>query len=374
MKSRLYDLFVWLAGSDRSILDRCGQSEHIKHGGYGGLVIVPALLGWISMTYAVSTLTDSKFVYIFAGIAWGFIVLVFDRFIVSTFRKSEKLRRDVFSAVFLTRLLFSIGIGILVSHPLVILVFNDSLIQELTTMQIEGEEAINQKYEIDIQKVRGRDSLINASLEAKTAERACKEKLLLYEMSGKDTTMFCGTTSGMKQYGPRSREIKSEISLLNEEIVALRAQNAVKLDSNAVAIAKIERTREAKLEEFRNNYSDNYLAREIALERLESREVGGRTVALTKWFLMLFFILVDILPVTFKALTKVGEYDRHLIEEDKMPITITNAYERHKKNETRKVYVDEIEDLRRQKIKQEIQGVNGTPFRDLLKRLEEYMG
>ncbi len=374
MKSRLYDLFVWLAGSDRSILDRCGQSEHIKHGGYGGLVIVPALLGWISMTYAVSTLTDSKFVYIFAGIAWGFIVLVFDRFIVSTFRKSEKLRRDVFSAVFLTRLLFSIGIGIIVSHPLVILVFNDSLIQELTTMQIEGEEAINQKYEIDIQKVRGRDSLINASLEAKVAERACKEKLLLYEMSGKDTTMFCGTTSGMKQYGPRSREIKSEITLLNEEIVALRTQNAVKLDSNAVAIAKIERTRETKLEEFRNNYSDNYLAREIALERLESREVGGRTVALTKWFLMLFFILVDILPVTFKALTKIGEYDRHLLEEDKMPITITNAYERHKKNETRKVYVDEIEDLRRQKIKQEIQGVNGTPFRDLLRRLEEFMG
>lgn len=374
MKSRLYDLFVWLAGSDRSILDRCGQSEHIKHGGYGGLVIVPALLGWISMTYAVSTLTDSKFVYIFAGIAWGFIVLVFDRFIVSTFRKSEKLRRDVFSAVFLTRLLFSIGIGIIVSHPLVILVFNDSLIQELTTMQIEGEEAINQKYEIDIQKVRGRDSLINASLEAKVAERACKEKLLLYEMSGKDTTMFCGTTSGMKQYGPRSREIKSEISLLNEEIVALRTQNAVKLDSNAVAIAKIERTRETKLEEFRNNYSDNYLAREIALERMEGREVGGRTVALTKWFLMLFFILVDILPVTFKALTKIGEYDRHLLEEDKMPITITNAYERHKKNETRKVYVDEIEDLRRQKIKQEIQGVNGTPFRDLLRRLEEFMG
>ncbi|NUQ23728.1 MAG: DUF4407 domain-containing protein [Saprospiraceae bacterium] len=374
MKSRLYDMFVWLAGSDRSILDRCGQSEHIKHGGYGGLVIVPALLGWISMTYAVSTLTDSKFVYIFAGIAWAFIVLVFDRFIVSTFRKSEKIRTDVFSAVFIVRLLFSVGIGILVSHPLVILVFNDSLIQELTTMQIEGEEAINQKYEIDIQKVRGRDSLLNASLDAKTAERACKEKLLLYEMSGKDTTMFCGTTSGMKQYGPRSREIKSEISLLNEEMATLRAQNAVKLDSNAVAIAKIERTRDTKLEEFRNNYSDNYLAREIALERLESHEVGGRTVALTKWFLMLFFILVDILPVTFKALTKTGEYDRHLLQEDKMPITITNAYERHKKNETRKVYVDEIEDLRRQKIKQEIQGVNGTPFRDLLKRLEEYLG
>ena len=157
-------------------------------------------------------------------------------------------------------------------------------------------------------------------------------------------------------------------------MAALRAQNASRLDSNAAAIAKIERTRDDKLTDFRNNFSDNYLAREIALERLESRDVGGRTVALTKWFLILFFILVDILPVTLKALTKIGEYDRHLLQEAKMPITITNAYERHKTNETRKVYVDELAELRQQKIRSDIKGVNGTPFKDLLRRLEEYLG
>jgi hypothetical protein len=55
MKGLLFDFFVWSAGSDREILDRTGRSEHIKHAGYGGLVLVPAVLGLFSMMYAVST-------------------------------------------------------------------------------------------------------------------------------------------------------------------------------------------------------------------------------------------------------------------------------------------------------------------------------
>ena len=88
LKKPLYNFFVWAAGSDREVLDRCGQSEHIKHAGYGGLVLVPALLGLFSMVYAISTLTDKWWVYTSAGIVWAAIVFVFDRFIVSTFRKS----------------------------------------------------------------------------------------------------------------------------------------------------------------------------------------------------------------------------------------------------------------------------------------------
>ncbi|MDX2071341.1 MAG: DUF4407 domain-containing protein, partial [Haliscomenobacter sp.] len=117
MKGLFYDFFVWSAGSDREILDRTGRSEHVKHAGYGGLVLVPAVLGLFSMMYAVSTLTDKPFVYIGAGIVWACIVFTFDRFIVSTFRKSDSARKDLFSFLFLSRLLFSIGIGVLVSHP-----------------------------------------------------------------------------------------------------------------------------------------------------------------------------------------------------------------------------------------------------------------
>ena len=353
MKEKLYHLFVWFAGSDTDILVRCGQSERIKHAGYGGLVLVPAILGVISMAYAMSTLTPSVYTYIGAGLTWGFIVFLFDRFIVSTFRKSPSLWKDILSLVFLVRIVFAVGIGIIVSHPLVLLVFNDSLVQELTNMQIDGEQEINDKYTLSLQEIQHQDSLLKAEIDKKLETRACKENLLLFEMSGKDTTMFCGTTSGMKQYGPRSQEIKEEIKTINAEIQELRSKNFTTMASNASQTDSIRQTKANRLTEFRANFSSNYLAREIALERLERREIGGITIKYTKWFILIFFILVDLLPVTFKALTKYGEYDKYLSDEDNIDIHPSNAYARNKSNEVRKLQIDKVIDDLKAKMEKE---------------------
>ena len=372
MKGLFYDFFVWSAGSDREILDRTGRSEHVKHAGYGGLVLVPAVLGLFSMMYAVSTLTDKAFVYIGAGIVWACIVFTFDRFIVSTFRKSDSARKDLFSFLFLSRLLFSIGIGVLVSHPIVLLVFDDSLEQELFAMKEEGEKAIYAQYENTIDVVRNRDSTLKGEVELKLAERACKEKLLLFEMSGKDTTMNCGTTSGMKQYGPRANEIKEEIGYLNEEIAALRNKNDVKIGDNTKEIAKLQAEREVKLKGFQDQFSYNYLAREVALERLEAKPVGGTSVKWTKWFLIVFFVLVDILPVFFKASTKQGEYDRLMDKESESTANSFPAYERAQEDLVRRAYVDQLAKHRLDEVTRTIKD-NTAPFPALKSELSQYL-
>lgn len=372
MKGLLFDFFVWSAGSDREILDRTGRSEHIKHAGYGGLVLVPAVLGLFSMMYAVSTLTPQPFIYIGAGIIWAAIVFTFDRFIVSTFRKSDSPRKDLFSFLFLSRLLFSIGIGVLVSHPIVLLVFDDSLEQELFAMKEEGEKALYTQYENTVNVVRSRDSTLKGEVELKLAERACKEKLLLFEMSGKDTTMNCGTTSGMKQYGPRASEIKEEIRYLNEEIAALRAKNDTKIGDNTKEIAKLQGEREAKLKSFNDQFSYNYLAREVALERLEAKPVGGTSVKWTKWFLIVFFVLVDILPVFFKASTRPGEYDRLLEKEKESSANSFPAYERAQEDLVRKAYIDQMAQHRLDKVKETIQEKK-SPFPELKAELSQYL-
>ena len=372
MKGLFYDFFVWSAGSDREILDRTGRSEHVKHAGYGGLVLVPAVLGLFSMMYAVSTLTNKPFVYIGAGIVWACIVFTFDRFIVSTFRKSDSARKDLFSFLFLSRLLFSIGIGVLVSHPIVLLVFDDSLEQELFAMKEEGEKAIYAQYENTIDVVRNRDSLLKGEVEIKLAERACKEKLLLFEMSGKDTTMNCGTTSGMKQYGPRASEIKEEIGYLNEEIAVLRNKNDVKIGDNTKEIGSLQAEREAKLKGFQDQFSYNYLAREVALERLEAKPVGGTSVKWTKWFLIVFFVLVDILPVFFKASTKQGEYDRLMDKESESTANSFPAYERAQEDLVRKAYVDQLAKHRLDEVTRSIKD-NTAPFPALKSELGQYL-
>lgn len=333
---------------------------------------VPAILGLFSMIYAISTLTGKWPVYVAAGTVWALIVFIFDRFIVSTFRKSDSPRKDILSFLFFSRLLFSIGIGIVVSHPLVLLVFDDSLRQELLTMQDEGEEKLFQDYEASINVVRGRDSLLKAEIEAKLFERQCKEKLLLFEMSGKDTTLNCGTTSGMRQYGPRSKEIKEEITYLNAEIADLRMRNFEKISENNQETVKLQKEREEKIAAFRERFSTNYLAREIALERLMKEEVGGQTVRWTMWFLIIFFILVDILPVSFKAATKPGEYDRMLEQEGLYTSQSSPAYERAQEDLVRRSVVDQLTGYRIGKVAEHVSGWQGA-FPALKEKAGEYI-
>lgn len=324
------------------------------------------------MIYAISTLTDKWPVYVAAGTVWALIVFIFDRFIVSTFRKSDSPRKDILSFLFFSRLLFSIGIGIVVSHPLVLLVFDDSLRQELLTMQDEGEEKLFNDYETSINVVRARDSLLKAEIEAKLFERQCKEKLLLFEMSGKDTTLNCGTTSGMRQYGPRSREIKEEITYLNFEIADLKMRNFERINENNQEIAKLQKERESKIASFRERFSTNYLAREIALERLMKEEVGGQTVRWTMWFLILFFILVDILPVSFKAATKPGEYDRLLEQEGLYTSRSSPAYERDQEDLVRKSLIDQLTGHRIEKLTEDVSTWKGS-FPALKEKTTEYI-
>jgi len=373
MKNFLYDFFVWCAGSDRAVLDRCGQAEHIKHAGYGGLVVVPAILGGCSMTYALSTLTQIPFFYIGGGLVWAGIVLMFDRFILSTFRKSEKWWKDVFSITFFTRMLFAVGIGFIVSHPLVLLVFDDSLEQELTTMRIESENELRTSFEDKLNAIRSREDTLASQLNEKIEYRQCLERLILFEMSGKDTTLACGTSSGIQKYGPRATEIKEEIKGLNTDIELFRAQNKLISEKNQEELALLLGDRDKKLAEF--TFSTNYLAREIALQRLESRKPSGDVVLWTKWFLILFFVFVDILPVTFKVVTKYGEYDKRLAEEDNFTIQVTHSYEREQHEKVRKHYTDHLLTHRNQQIEKNIQIASDSEenYESLLQKINPYL-
>ncbi|MEO7120795.1 MAG: DUF4407 domain-containing protein, partial [Ginsengibacter sp.] len=127
MKKIIYRFLVLCAGSDEDILKRCPRSEHIKHAGFGSLVLVPATLALFSMTYAISTFVDNRWLYILAGLTWAAIVFVFDRFIISTFRKRNSVAQDALSITFLSRIIFSAFVGIAVAHPLVLLYFHESI-------------------------------------------------------------------------------------------------------------------------------------------------------------------------------------------------------------------------------------------------------
>ena len=98
------------------------------------------------MTYAISTFTEHWYLYFPAGICWSLIVFAADRFLVSTFRKSntpllpgmskkqvnrENLYGDIVSLSFFSRLLLAGFIGVGIAHPFTLLYFHKDINQKL---------------------------------------------------------------------------------------------------------------------------------------------------------------------------------------------------------------------------------------------------
>ena len=80
-----------------------------------------------------------------------------------------------------------------------------------------------------------------------------------------------------------------------------------------------------------------------------SRLISSNSIIrITTWFLIIFFILVDILPVTWKGLTNKGPYDEYL-----------NEIEFRIKNEVQEKMIDSETKLEIHKLNKE-KGINGS--------------
>ena len=307
MKSVLYRFLIGCAGSDEDILKRCPRSEHIKHAGFGALVLVPATLGLFSMTYAISTFVKSPYLYVLAGIVWAGIVFIFDRFIISTFRKKGSVLKDISSLTFLSRVVFSAFVGIAVAHPLVLLYFHESIevnMDEVAHAKVDSIENVYQLQKKDLQLQR--DNIDNTAKVLSDTIHT-QEGILHDEIKG--VVRGDDRTTGRAGEGPTFKYDTAYLGRLYNDMAQTKISNEAKKTDNNIAITKLDSTRQSKIN--RLTFSRDYLERENALSRLIS---SNSIIRITTWFLIIFFILVDILPVTWKGLTNKGPYDEYLNE------------------------------------------------------------
>jgi len=298
------NFFVWCAGSDNKILSKCSGAERTKHIGFGTLVLIPAVLAFISMTYALSTIdkiNDKPLLYFAGGVVWGVIIFTIDRFIVSTHRRRNSNREEFKNINLYLRLIFALFLGVVSSHPFVLLYFDGSI-----THQIKKEITENIS-EADSLFRKSSDSL-SIKLNELIAHKQCMEKLLTAEQSGHKVALDCGYSSGIPNISgtyPRTKEIKHLIE--TDSINIQKEREIVNLK-----IAELFKIKEEKQDLYKNHTSFDYLKRELTLTKLKK---GNSIVAFTQWFIMIVLILLDISAVTFKTFAPFGMYDKVLRDE-----------------------------------------------------------
>lgn len=207
-------IFFWLSGAGAETLDQCPNWEQRKYVAFGATVLVPTVFAFIACAYAVSTLTNEWRVIVPVALAWGFIILTIDRALLATYRSFQRFHRKM--GQFFLRLIVAALMGITISHPLTLLLFQDtvhSVIEEERDVEIAQvrAEATEDKDAVD-QKI--------AALEGEiTAQRERWDKTFQAEFLVEDT--LAGEADPTADLDPETRaEMEAKLAEDTAPIVA----------------------------------------------------------------------------------------------------------------------------------------------------------
>lgn len=140
--------FLWIcAGANRKVLRQC-PTDYAKYAGIGGTILFTALMASLSGGYALFFVFNSVSKAIAFGIFWGLLIFNLDRFIVNTMYSDGKVTiswREFYSG--LPRIIMAIFLGIVISTPLEMKIFDDRINSQLVKDNIERINATRGKID-----------------------------------------------------------------------------------------------------------------------------------------------------------------------------------------------------------------------------------
>lgn len=133
--SRFKEFFWWCAGADRALLRKC-PGDHSKYVGIGSVILFTALMAWFSSFIAMKLVFETQSLFghpfpIWAALFatfWASMIFFLDRFITNTMYSDGEvtISKDEFIGG-LPRILIAIFLGIVISAPLELKIFEDEI-------------------------------------------------------------------------------------------------------------------------------------------------------------------------------------------------------------------------------------------------------
>jgi len=324
--NKLNRFFWFCSGAHIPTLEK-HSTEQNKYTGIGATIFFTGLFAALSGGYAMYfVFKGGDFAVIFAiifGLLWGSAIFNMDRYIVSSINKSASTNKQLLQAT--PRILLAIMIGIVISRPIELKIFDKEIKERLKVSYLNGQrskidtlnKAFEKKYEVEFgrlnQQKATRDSLENGI-------KSDRQKLN-FEIFGNKTT----ETSGVMGYGPYAKRKEAEIK-----------QRTTELDSLKASINKAEAFVD-KRKEFDGLFTEKlyttkqldslaniagFADRNWALGQLKFNADGtsDNNTALAVTFIGLLFIFFECLPVFVKLMSARGPYDYVTADSDEIAV------------------------------------------------------
>lgn len=160
--------FFWLSGAGTETLEQCPAWEQRKYVAFGATVLVPCAFAFIACAYAISTLTDNARVIYPIATVWAFIILTIDRALLAGYRAYASAFRKL--SQFFLRLVVAILMGITIAHPLVLLLFRDTVSRVIENERAAEVELVRAGFQSEKEKVRSEIDLLEKALAEQRAK------------------------------------------------------------------------------------------------------------------------------------------------------------------------------------------------------------
>ncbi|HVS90455.1 MAG TPA: DUF4407 domain-containing protein [Mucilaginibacter sp.] len=290
--------------------------EHNKYVGIGATIFFTALFATLSGGYAMYfVFNGSPFAVGFAmlfGILWGLAIFNMDRYIVSSIDKEGTTKQQIIQAS--PRILLAIMIGIVISRPLELKIFDKEIRQKLKTAYLKGqhrkidtlEKAYNDKYAMELSK----DKDLKAEKDSLEKDINRSRYQLNEEVFGEKTNQ----TSGIVGYGTYA---KQKQGVLQEKEDRLKTVTQAQSDMDNFLSRRKDFEGVSDMRLFSDHQLDSlaniagFSDRNWALGQLTYNENGTRDLEtyLAISFIGWLFILFECLPVFVKLMSNKGPYD-----------------------------------------------------------------
>lgn len=320
-------------------------TDYAKYAGTGGTILFTAIMAAISGGYAISFVFQDAPLYVpFGfGIIWGLMIFNLDRFMVNTMYSDGK--HTISKVEFLgglPRIILAIFLGIVISTPIEIRIFQDKIKSQLIIDQGKVGDDVRKAHDLLYQQRKDIEDQISTRnnqltdlragrLDGVSGRVADKEKELkeaenrLYNETNGD-----GITK-KKGYGPAAKQLENQVNRLKGELANLRLEEKQNNANNQTYIRQRTVSVQNEIDEYNRRLVEvdkkiaevekegsegqkaltGFCAQINALNEIASFS-ENMSLFLARLFISLLFIAIEVIPTLFKMMVASGPYDDYL--------------------------------------------------------------
>ena len=243
MNKRFKNLFFWLSGAGTDTLEACPGWEQRKYVAFGATVLVPCLFAFIASAYAISTLTSDPFVIYPVAAVWAFIILSIDRALLASYRPFQSWFRKL--GQFSLRFAVAILMGITIAHPLVLLLFRDTISTVVEKDRAKDIEKARSGFDSEKAKIRaGIDKL----------EKGIAEQRELWTKTFQAEFIIQKTTSSIDDMPGLTERQKTELKKAIDAAVAPFAARLKEIEPQLASLLPTYTKAQSELEFWQSEY------------------------------------------------------------------------------------------------------------------------